>query len=158
MRIDLKKLRADLERDEGRRRRPYKCTAGHPSIGVGRNMDDEALPIDINAFLKKNGYITDSMIDRLLDKDIEDTLIEMQKRMPWAAQLDEARQRVMANLLFNMGWGNGFTRLSSFRNTLRAVREGRYYDAAQGMRKSKWYRQVGQRGERLAEAMESGIL
>jgi lysozyme len=36
---------------------------------------------------------------------------------PWWRSLNDARQDVMVNLCFNMGWGDGSHGLSSFRNT-----------------------------------------
>ena len=36
----MKRLIAMLQRHEGLRLKPYKCTAGKLSIGYGRNLDD----------------------------------------------------------------------------------------------------------------------
>jgi lysozyme len=50
----------------------------------------------------------------------------------------------------------GLAGLLQFTNTLAAVREGRYEDAASGMLTSLWARQVGPRATRLAEMMRTG--
>ena len=52
-----------------------------------------------------------------------------------------------------MAFNLGETRLSQFKQTLTAINEGRYADAATGMRNSLWYKQVGARAERLATIM-----
>lgn len=62
------------------------------------------------------------------------------------------RQAVLCSMAFNLGK----TKLLEFTNTLRAVKEGRYADAAKGMRNSLWAKQVGNRAERLATLMEQG--
>ena len=36
----MKRLIAMLQRHEGLRLKPYKCTAGKVSIGYGRNLED----------------------------------------------------------------------------------------------------------------------
>ncbi len=43
-----------------------------------------------------------------------------------------------------------------FKNTLRAMREGRYKDAADGMAASAWYHQVKGRARELVEQMLTG--
>ena len=37
----------------------------------------------------------------------------------------------------------------TFKNTLKAMEQGRYQDAADGMKNSLWYRQVGDWAKRL---------
>jgi hypothetical protein len=62
------------------------------------------------------------------------------------------------DLTFNMGWAPGVAGgFDDFTNTLAALRGARWADAAAGLRKSLWYRQVGsRRAEPLCIAVESG--
>lgn len=131
-------LVADLIRDEGEELKPYVDTVGKTSIGVGRNLTDNGISIDESRML--------------LARDVSRVLVEMTEAFPWASAMSENRQRVLANMLFNLG----LTRLRGFKNTLKAMAEGRYQKAADGMRASKWARQVGARAERLATLMEQG--
>jgi lysozyme len=55
-----------------------------------------------------------------------------------------------------MAFNLGVPGLLKFKNTLRAVREGRFEDAAKGMLASKWARQVKGRAVRLAQVMKTG--
>jgi lysozyme len=75
---------------------------------------------------------------------------------PWWRTLNDARQDVMVNLCFNMGWGDGKHGLSSFWHTLEAVRLGLYSAAAEGLLASKWAKQVHGRANRLAEQLRTG--
>lgn len=131
-------LVADLIRDEGERLKPYVDTVGKTTIGVGRNLTDVGISLDESRML--------------LARDVSRVLVEMAESFPWAAEMTENRQRVLANLLFNLG----LTKLRGFKNTLKAMAEGRYQKAADGMRASKWASQVGARAERLATLMEHG--
>lgn len=153
---DRASLTADLMLDEGTgpmrhgRLFPYFDCCGQPfrqcqcvrqgklTIGFGRNIEDRGLSMP--------------EAQHLLDNDIDDTLVEQGRTFPWSGVLNGVRQRVLANMLFNLG----LTKLQGFTHTLTAMRERRYRDAAEGMRASKWYRQVGKRGERLAQEMETG--
>jgi lysozyme len=147
MTYDRGTLKAELTRDEGRKLSAYSDSLGYLTIGVGHLIDE-----------RKGGRLPDAIIDALLDYDIDEKAATLDRRAPWWSNLDDVRQRVMLNMVFNMGWGDGTNGLSGFHNTLAAVQEGRYADAAAGMRASLWYRQVGDRAERLAYAMEHGAV
>lgn len=131
-------LKADLKRDEGERLKPYRDTVGKLTIGVGRNLDDVG--------------ISESEADFLLMSDIGRTEGDLDHHLPWWRQQDEARQRVLLNMGFNMGVGA----LLNFRNMLSALTAGNYAKAADEMMNSKWARQVGERAERLAKLMREG--
>lgn len=133
----LSELTADLKRDEGLRLKPYRDTVGKLTIGIGRNLDDVG--------------ISEAEAEYLLQQDIDRTMAEMDRLMPWWRGLDDTRKRVLINMGFNLGVPG----LIKFKNTLAAVKGGRYADAARGMLASKWARQVGDRALRLAELMRS---
>lgn len=136
--MNLAQLERELTTDEGKHNRPYLCTAGKTTIGVGRNLDDVGLNDEEIAFLLRN--------------DINRVCADLDREIPWWRQMSEARQRVVANMGFNLG----IRGLLGFKNTLAAMREGRYKDAASGMLASKWAGQVGARAQRLAKMMEVG--
>lgn len=135
---DRAALVADLERDEGVRPFPYVDTVGKLTIGVGRNLTDRGLSPD--------------EIRYLLQNDIDAAIDDLNRGAPWWTGLDAARQGVLLNMCFNLGW----PKLRGFVRTLVAMRRGDYAAAAAGMRNSLWARQVGARAERLAQMMETG--
>jgi lysozyme len=47
--------------------------------------------------------------------------------------------------------------VATFHDTLQAVQDGRYDDAAWGMLNSAWHRQVGTRAAILADIMRTGV-
>lgn len=131
-------LRSMLVLHEGLRLHPYQCTAGKTTIGVGRNLDDRGITQDEAMYL--------------LERDIDAVEADLDARMSWWRDMTPARQAVLADMCFNLGIG----RLSGFVNTLKAMREGRYDDAAKGMLDSLWAQQVGNRAQRLARMMRDG--
>lgn len=132
----LPMLRTQLRIDEGVRRKPYKDTKGKLTIGVGRNLDDVGLH--------------DNEISFLLENDIQEAERAARALVPNFDELTDGRKMVVCNMAFNMGQAT----FSGFKNTIRAIVEGRWADAALGMRRSLWARQVGARAERLAMIME----
>jgi lysozyme len=65
---------------------------------------------------------------------------------------------VRRNVLIDMRFNLGPSRFRQFKATLAAVAMGDYVTASDQMRKSKWYRQVKGRGERLARMMSTGLM
>ena len=135
--MNLERLKAQLTIDEGRKERVYTDTVGKLTVGVGRNISDRAF--------------SDDEIDLMLANDIKLVEQALDRNLPWWRQMNDARQNVLANMCF-MGIGT----LLGFVNTLAAMKEGRYEDAAKGMLASKWATQVGNRAKRLAEVMRTG--
>lgn len=140
--MNRSELANQLVIDEGLRLKPYHCTAGKLTIGVGRNLDDVG--------------ITKAEAMTLLGADIERVEGDLDRVLPWWRGMSDKRQQVLANMCFNMGLGNSTRGLLSFRNTLAAMQRGDYKAAARGMLDSAWARQVGDRSTRLAKMMEQG--
>lgn len=136
--MNREQLKMQLEVDEGLRLKPYRCTAGKLTIGIGRNLDD-------------NG-ITRGEAMFMLDNDVAKCEIEMFREFPWAKAMSDRRQQALCNMLFNMG----LTRLKGFRKMLAFMKEGKYNEAADEMLNSKWAKQVGIRANRLAIMMRNG--
>ena len=141
-----------LIRHEGKKNKPYRCSAGKKTIGIGHNIDGKGLPDDIEAFLDDNGYITNEMIDTLLDLDIEDAITDAKKLYPNFEDFSEARQDALIDFVFNVGYGTAKT----FKNTNKAINAGRWEDAADLLLESKYARQVGKRAEDVAELLRDG--
>jgi lysozyme len=123
---------------EGVRLKPYRCTAGKLTIGIGRNIEDRG--------------ITMAEAELLLRNDLADVRNGLANALPWIATLDDVRQRVLIDMAFNLGIGG----LLQFERTLAAVRAGEYQRAAAMMLQSRWASQVGERAKRLARMMETG--
>lgn len=131
-------LRNSVVRHEGIRLKPYVDTVGKLTIGVGRNLED-------NGISKREALF-------LLQNDLDGAEQSCRDAFDWFDQLSPARQRVLIEMAFNLG----FRKLLGFGQTLKACQEGRYADAAARMLTSRWAQQVGQRAVTLAEQMRVG--
>lgn len=138
----------ELTRDEDMRLVVYDDATGKP-LKIGDTLQGH-LTIGVGRALDVRG-ITAREALYLLNDDISDVVAELQKALTWFDGLDDTRQRVLANMAFNMGTAG----LLGFHDTLRYVQEGRYELAAKAMEDSHWYTQVGARAQRLADLMRS---
>ena len=136
--MNLARVYARLSIDEDRRKRIYVDTVGKISGGVGRNLTDR-------------GFREDE-IDLMLANDVAEAVGECRRLIRGFDALAEARQEVLVNMMFNMG----YTRLAGFKKMLAAVQAGNWREAASQMLDSKWPDQVGDRADRLADAMRKG--
>lgn len=136
--MNLPALRTQLIKHEGLRLKPYRDTVGKLTIGVGRNLTD-------------NG-ITAKEAMALLEDDIANAVADLRQHFAWFDSLDDVRQRVLADMCFNLGiW-----RLGAFARMLKAIQAGDYAVAAQEMLESRWAQQVGGRAHTLAAMMTTG--
>lgn len=124
---------------EGVKNYVYKDHLGIETIGVGRNLKDRGL--------------SDEEVDYLLSNDIALVEEELDRAMPWWKDLNEVRQRALADLLFNMG----LARLHGFVKMLGALKERDYHTAAEELLDSRYAKQVGARAIRVAEMIRSGL-
>ena len=143
--MNLDALILAVKLDEGRRVKNgrhelYQCPSGCWTIGYGRNLE-------------ANGISEVEAVD-LVTADCIQAFRDAAELVPNWLALDDVRQGVLANMAFNLGK----ERLAKFVHLLAAVNELRYADAANEMKQSLWYTQVGKRAERLALEMETGAV
>lgn len=146
--MNMEKLEAQLAIDEGKRLAAYLDTVGVLTVGIGHNC--AASPVA--GVLKPGDTITDETCSALFAEDIQESINQLDRVLPWWRTLDDVRQNVLVNMAFNMG----ISTLLQFRNTLKFIEVGSYGMAADGMMQSLWARQVGDRAKRLSKQMRTG--
>jgi len=128
-----------LIRHEGRKDVPYLCPAGKLTIGIGHNITDKGLPKDIQAYLDEHGYITDAMIDRIFAADVMEAMSACMKLYPQFNSFSEGRKIALIDFLFNVGIGTA----QEFKSTNRAINGGNWEAAAENIRHSLYWKQLG---------------
>ena len=136
--MDRNRLIDQLRIHEGVEKTVYNDSECIPTIGVGRNLRDRGL--------------SDDEIDYLLSNDIDIVVDELDKVLPWWKDLDEVRQRVLCDLVFNLG----MPRFSGFKKSISHMKQQMWDQAADELLDSKWARQVGRRAQTLSEMMRTG--
>ena len=134
----IKQGKQQLKSDEKYRRYPYRCTADKLTIGFGHNIEDNGISMAVAEFI--------------LDEDIKECEGTLKRNIRAWDDLNEARQSVLINMCFNLGW----PRLSKFKRMLAAVDAGDFDKAGLEMMDSKWAKQVGRRADDLRDIMIKG--
>ena len=119
----------------------YKCSKGHWTIGIGRN-------VDINGGLG----LSDKEVEFLLEQDIERVIKELSYEFGWFADLDDVRRDAMIDISFNLG----ATILRKFVLALDAMERADYQTASKEFLDSDWSRQVKGRSIELASMIATG--
>lgn len=137
----------DIGRDEGCRLTAYQDTLGVWTIGYGHAHVEPG-----TIWAKQRA------VDALIS-DVHHAINLLDQNIAWWRGLNDARQDVLVNMCFNMGWlsADGKHGLGTFKNTLLQIEAGNYADAAAMMLKSLWAGQVKGRARRLAEQMRTGV-
>ena len=130
-------LTDDLMKHEGLRLKPYKDTEGVLTIGYGHNLE-EGISKDTARYI--------------LEEDIFNHALELKEAFPVIMELSTVRRDVLINMAFNLG----VSRLRKFKKMWEALYIEKYSVAADEMLDSKWARQVGNRAVELADRMRSG--
>ena len=136
--MNIQKLVEQLKVEEGLRLKPYVDTVGKVTIGYGKNLTD-------------NGITEVQALDFLME-EINQVMEELPPKISFWNGLSEVRQRVLADMAFNMG----VPTLLSFKKMLTYLKLGEYNLAADQMENSLWYEQVKGRAVKLTKMMRTG--
>ena len=144
--MNIEQLREQLTIDEGKVNEIYKDHLGYPTFGIGHLV----LESDPEYGQEVGTPVSEERVIECFDNDVH-TVIEDCKKLHegWDDYPEEVRQ-VVANMMFNMG----LTRLSKFRKHNAALQCGDWKEAAVEGRDSRWHKQVTNRAERLMVRLE----
>ena len=120
------------------RHMPYLCPEGKQTVAYGRNLEDNGL--------------SEQEAETLLWNDIQRTIGELFKTLPFFEGLSTNRQNVLVDMNYNLG----LTRFMGFKKMIAALKGGDYYKAADEMLDSTWAQQVKSRATRNAKMMREG--
>ena len=119
----------DLIRDEGIRLRVYRCTAGHPTIGVGHKLTEREILTGLSE-------ISLEQAGNLLHRDIAIALNGCQHIFGRERfdSFSEPRQRALVNMCFQLGRQG----LMNFKKTIALIMQDQWGAAYTEALDSKW--------------------
>ena len=137
-----------LKIDEGVVYEIYNDHLGYPTFGVGHLV----LESDPEHGKATGTPVSEERVADCFEKDLDLAISECvalygDQFKEWPGEVQE----VLVNMMFNMGR----TRLSGFKNFRSALEEGDWSRAAIEGRDSKWHKQVTNRAERLMVRLEA---
>lgn len=136
-----------LKIDEGVVYEIYLDHLGYPTLGVGHLI----LEGDLEHGQDVGTEVPEERVKTLFTIDLNTAISECEVLYDdcWD-KFPEEVQEILVNMLFNMGR----PRLSKFKKMNAALREGDWKTASVEGRDSLWYRQVGNRANRLMSRLE----
>ena len=144
--MNIEQLKETLKIDEGVVYEIYSDHLGYPTFGIGHLVlegDEE--------YGKSLGTpVSEARVDDCFEKDVEYVLNDCKILHEDFDNYPEEVKQIIANMMFNMGR----TRLTKFRKHNAALQEGDWKTAAIEGRDSRWYKQVTNRAERLMKRLE----
>lgn len=129
-----------IKQEEGVSLTAYRCTEGYKTIGYGHKLPENS----------PTTHISLDYANKLFDKDFNAALFQANK-IPFFDKLTEARQCVILNMIFQLGYQGTL----KFKKFLKFVEKGDYAEAAQEMKRSRWYSQTRNRVNRLAVMLQN---
>ena len=144
--MNIEQLKETLKIDEGVVYEIYNDHLGYPTFGIGHLV----LEGEPEHGLSVGTTVTEERVDACFEKDVEYVLNDCKILHEDFDNYPEEVKQIIANMMFNMGR----TRLTKFRKHNAALQEGDWKTAAIEGRDSRWYRQVTNRAERLMKRLE----
>ena len=145
--MDIEKLREEIEYDEGSVNEIYLDHLGLATFGIGHLVRKE----DPEYGWEVGTPVSNDRCVEAFNEDIKTVVSDCYKLYEDFDDLPEEAQRIIANMMFNMGR----PRLSKFKGMKRGVDARDWNVAADEMVDSRWYRQVTNRADRLVERMRN---
>lgn len=139
-----------LKIDEGVVYEIYNDHLGYPTFGVGHLVLDS----DPEHGEPLGTPVSEERVKEVFEKDLDISISECQVLYgdAWEGFPGEV-QEILVNMLFNLGR----PRLSKFKNFNKHILNHDWKAAAPEGRDSLWYRQVGNRAERLMSRLEAVV-
>lgn len=154
MEMNRDHLNKILKQDEGDILTIYRDSLGYYTIGVGHLLTKEndmrkAIEIlDKQVGRDTGGHITKDESTYLLQFDIDRIMTGINNSKIIAPVFNKLSGKRKLGL-FSMCFQMGISGVEGFKNSLRYIDNGDWYNANQNLRKSKWFKQTPKRAERV---------
>lgn len=147
--LDRDAVFEQLKVDEGVVYAIYKDHLGYPTFGVGHLVLDS----DPEYGSEVGTVVSEERVKECFERDLDIAIEECNQLYEDGrfSNLPDEVQQILVNMMFNMGR----TRLSKFKKMHAAILEGDWKTAAVEGRDSRWYKQVTNRAERLMSRLEA---
>ena len=146
--MDRKAVFEQLKIDEGVVNEIYLDHLGYPTFGVGHLVTEG----DPEHGEPVGTPVSEQRVAEVFERDLDTAISECvalygDQFNEWPGEVQE----VLVNMMFNMGR----TRLGGFKNFRKALEEGDWKRAGVEGRDSRWHKQVTNRAERLMVRLEN---
>jgi len=146
--MNIEKCKEEIKRHEGEVLEIYEDSLGFKTLGIGHLCQPEDPEYDWKVGTKVSQEVVDMYYEDDFNKHLAEAIHVFGTDEAFY-NLPENIQHVIVNMCFNLG----ASRLSNFKNMLRACREHNWEQMSVEMENSRWYSQVGRRSRELQESV-----
>ena len=146
--MNIEQCKAEIKRHEGEVLEVYEDSLGYKTLGVGHLCQPQDPEYNCSIGTPVSQEVVDMYFEYDFDKHLQETIHVFDSEEAFY-NLPEPIQNVLVNMCFNLGG----TRLSKFRNMLRACWEHNWEEMARQMQDSRWFYQVGRRSLELQKVV-----
>ena len=145
--MNRERVQEQLAIDEGVVHAVYLDHLGYPTFGIGHLIREE----DPEYGQEVDTPVSEERVTEAFQADLDIAISECKALYDQWDDFPGEVQEILVNMMFNLGR----TRLSKFKNMRKAIDNEDWATAAVEGRDSRWYRQVGNRAERLMTRLEN---
>ena len=145
--MNRERVQKQLAIDEGVVHAVYLDHLGYPTFGIGHLIREE----DPEYGLEVDTPVSEERVTEAFQADLDIAISECKALYDQWDSFPGEVQEILVNMMFNLGR----TRLSKFKNMRKAIDNEDWATAAVEGRDSRWYKQVGNRAERLMTRLEN---
>lgn len=150
--MDIQRCKAEIKRHEGEVLEIYKDSLGYKTLGIGHLCQPNDPEYDWEVGTKVSQEVVDMYYEDDFNKHLAEAIHVFGTEEAFY-NLPQDIQHVLVNMCFNLGG----TRLSKFKNMLKACREHDWKQMSIEMEDSRWFKQVGRRSLELQEMVLNSI-
>ncbi len=132
-----------LAYEEGFREKPYHCSEGYVTIGIGTKIGPKLAPLDMYQF-----KVTKKVAEAFLDEELKSIRAQLVKHR-WYTELDEDRQTIIKSMCYQLGYSG----LMKFKNMIAALEKKHWPEASLEALDSRWAKQTPARAKRHANVL-----
>ena len=146
--MNIEQCKAEIKRHEGEVLEIYMDSLGYKTLGVGHLCQ----PNDPEYSWEVGTSVSQEVVDMYYEDDFDKhykEAIHVFGNQEDFYKLPEKIQHVLVNMCFNLGG----SRLSKFKNMLKACREHNWKEMSAQMQDSRWFTQVGRRSIELQQTV-----
>lgn len=137
-----------LKFEEFYRERPYHCSEGYPTVGIGTKIGPKNADLTLYQF-----KVSESVAKMMLDDELMSIRKELVKHR-WYTDLDSHRQDIIKSMCYQMGVAGVF----KFKKMIKALEVKDWEEAARQALDSLWAKQTPDSAKRHADVLLTGDL
>lgn len=137
-----------LKFEEGYRAKPYHCSEGYVTIGIGTKIGTKGAPLEQYTLT-----VSQRVAEVMLEEEVSSFAGKL-KMLHWYANLNRDRQIIIESMCYQLG----FNGVLKFKKMIAALESEDFNEAANQALDSLWARQTPARAERHAAVIAHGSL